>query len=549
MKYLLWLVALALAVPVALWEPVARAADEPKKDDKKPKPAAGADVFGHDKVWQLHFELTAAEYAGMQPTVLGGFGGFGGFPKGPMPPKVEPKPGEPVRETHRGAFDTQFPWAEASFTADGKTVAKIGLRYKGNSTYFSTMRGLKRSLKVDLDRFDDGARFHGLKSLNLHCGVMDPSKSREALAYAVYRAAGVPAPRTAFAEVTLTVPGKYDKEFVGVYTLTESVDKNFLKAHYANNSGLLMKPERVRSLDFLGNDWARYKDNYQPKRDATKDESDRVIAFVRLVNQGTEAQFNKEIADYLDVDAFLRYMAATSVVSNLDSFFTNGHNYCLYLHPETKKFHFIPWDTDLSLGNFNIFGSVDEQADLSITKPYQMCRLADRVMANKATAEKYKKIVAEVTKTAFNKEKVFADIATLEKTAKPLLEKERKAVSARREFAAPGGASGATPPDLRAFVEKRLTSVAAQLDGKGTGYAPVMRGFGGMQPPSQPQRPGDIFGAQVQTQLRLTDEQKKKLAELQKQVDKELDELLTPEQREQLKRLRSGPMGGFPKLP
>lgn len=563
MKYLFGSLLIALAGPVFAWHPVARAADEPKKDEKKPKPAAGADVFGHDKVWQLHFELTAAEYEGMQPTVLGGFGGFGGFPKGPAQPKVEPKPGEPKRETHRGAFDTQFPWAEASLTADGKTIAKIGLRYKGNSTYFSTMRGLKRSMKVDLDRFDDAARFHGLKSLNLHCGVMDPSKSREALAYAVYRAAGVPAPRTAFAEVTLTVPGKYNKELVGVYTLTESVDKNFLKLHYKDNDGLLMKPERVRSLDFLGNDWARYKDNYQPKRDATKEESDRVIAFVRLVNQSTETEFQKQIGDYLDVDAFLRYMAATSVVSNLDSFFTNGHNYCLYLHPQTKKFHFIPWDTDLSLGNFNIFGSVDEQADLSITKPYQMCRLADRLMANKKNAENYKKIVADVLKTGFDKEKVFADIAALEKTAKPLLEKERKAVSARREFAGPGGAFGATPPELRSFVEKRLTSIAAQLDGKSTGYAPVMRGFGfgPPQPAQQPQRPGDLFGAQAQDQLRLTAEQKKKLAEIQKQVDKELEELLTPEQREQLKRMRSAPggMGGpfgppgggfpFPKQP
>ena len=40
--------------------------------------------------------------------------------------------------------------------------------------------------------------------------LMDPTRGREALAYAVFRAAGVPAPRTAFAEVTLTVPGKYD---------------------------------------------------------------------------------------------------------------------------------------------------------------------------------------------------------------------------------------------------------------------------------------------------------------------------------------------------
>ena len=119
------------------------------------------------------------------------------------------------------------------------------------------------------------------------------------------------------------MPGKYDKEHVGVYMVVESVDKNFLKLHYKNNTGLLMKPERLRGLDHLGDDWARYKDTYQPKRDATKDESKRVIDFTKLVNTAPDAQFNKEIASYLDVDAFLTFMAATAIVSNLDSFFTH----------------------------------------------------------------------------------------------------------------------------------------------------------------------------------------------------------------------------------
>ena len=54
---------------------------------------------------------------------------------------------------------------------------------------------------------------------------MDPAKGREVLAFSVFRAAGVPAPRTAFAEVTLTVPGKHDKEFLGLYAVVENVDR------------------------------------------------------------------------------------------------------------------------------------------------------------------------------------------------------------------------------------------------------------------------------------------------------------------------------------
>ena len=44
----------------------------------------------------------------------------------------------------------------------------------------------------------------------------------------------------------------------------------------------------------------------------------------------------------------------------------------------------------------------------------------------------------------------------------------------------------------------------------------------------------------------MTAAQKKDLAELQKKVDAELERILTPEQRAQLKRMREGGMGGFP---
>ncbi len=518
-----------------LWTPVASAAPEPKKAP------AGADVFGHEKVWQFHLSLTAKEYDAMQPAP----GGFG-FPP---PKKVEPKPGEVKRETHRSAFGTEFPLAEASLTADGKTIEKVGLRYKGNSTYLSTSRGLKRSFKVDLDRYGEAARFHGLKSLTLNCGVMDATKGREALAYSIYRAAGVPAPRTAFAEVTITVPGKYDKEHVGVYTLVEGVDKNFLKMNYKNDNGLLMKPERIRGLDYLGEDWARYKDTYQPKREATKEEVKRVIDFTKLVNQGTDADFNKEIVKYLDVDAFLNYMAATAIVANLDSFFTLGHNYCLYLHPGTNKFHFIPWDVDLALGNFAFMGTAEQQMDLNLSKPYAQSRLADRVMANKEFADKYQQVLKELVPRCFAKEKVLKEIADIEKTVKPLIEKETKAIAARKEpagggFGGPGG-FGAAPPDLRKFVEKRSESIAAQLAGTSKGYTPAGFGFG--PPPARP-LPGDVLPPNVQNTLQMTAAQKKELADLQKEVDSRLEKILTPEQRAQLKRMRDGGFGP-PKMP
>jgi spore coat protein CotH len=478
---------------LALAGPPAQASDAPE-DQKKPatKETSGADVFDLTRVWVFHLDIPAKEYTAMQPPG-GGMMRFPGGPGGPGKPPDKPpeKPGEPPRDSDRSAFGVEFPWVHGEFIVEGTTYKNVGLRYKGNSTYMASSRGLKRSIKVELDHYDEELRFHGLKTLNLHCGVMDQTKGREALAYAVFRAAGVPAPCTAFAEVTLTVPGKYDKEYLGLYIVVEQVDRRFLNDRFQNDKGLLMKPERVRGLDYLGENWDSYQSRFQPKREPTKQEARRVIEFVRLINKAGDEEFQKEIASYLDVDAFLRFMAANTLLVNMDSFFTLGHNYYLHLHPATNQFVFIPWDLDLSLGNFAMMGSADQLMDLNLTRPYAGNRLVDRLLAIDGMSEKYRKVVEELARTVFTKERLLKDVEAIEKTTKDLIAKEAKAVAARKEgagglgFGPPGGGMFGRSPDLRTFVDKRTASVEAQLAGKSQGYVPRM-GFG----PGGPGGPG-----------------------------------------------------------
>ncbi len=77
-------------------------------------------------------------------------------------------------------------------------------------------------------------------------------------------------------------------------------------------------------------------------------------------------------------------------------------------------------------------------------------------------------------------------------------------------------------------------------------------GFGkggfGFRPPV----PGEVMPAPLQEMLKLTDEQKKQFADLQKEVDEKLAKLLTEDQRKQLQEMKDrgpggfGPPGGFP---
>jgi spore coat protein H len=496
-KRLLAVAGALLTSAVVLSGAPARTAAGPTGD----RAAPGAEVFGLTKVHALHLEMTAREWERMQPAAGRGFPGRPGGPPGfggpPGPARPPEKPGEKPADTHKGGgWGTEFPWARGELTAGGTTYRDVGVRYKGNFTYMASAGGLRRSLKIDFNRHDADQDFRGLKKINLNNGVTDPARAREALAFAVFRAAGVPASRTAFAELTLTVPGKYDKEYVGLYTLIEQVDKTFLKDRFGSAKGLLLKPEGLRGLDYLGEDWGPYEARYRPKTEAGKKQRRRLIEFAWLVNRADDARFQKEIGSYLDVDEFLRYLAANALLANLDSFLGFGHNYYLYLRPDTNQFVFIPWDLDLSFGTWPVGGTPQQQTALSLTHPHTGAnRLIDRLLARKETQEKYQKLLRELSASCFSKEQLLKDLDALEKAIRGPLAKEKKAAEARKEggrgfgFGPPGGMFGG-PVSLGTFVEKRTESVAAQLAGRSQGYVPAM-GFGrGGPPPGGPGGPG-----------------------------------------------------------
>jgi len=471
-----------------------------ERNDRTPaalRSSEAKDFFQTTKVWRIHLEIPAKEFEAMEPTGgmrFPGMGGPGGLPgaRRTAPEKSTEKPTEKRTDVHKGGgFGFEFPWVHAKLTEGGTTFENLGVRYKGNASYMTSARGLKRNLKLEFDHYSKKGRFHGLEEINLNAGVMDPTKGREALAYAIFRSAGVPAPRTTFAEVTLTVPGKYDKEFLGLYTVVEQMDKTFLKDRFKSSKGLLMKPENVRSADYLGVDWAQYKARYKPKREPSKAEAQRVIEFAKLVNKSEDEQFRKEIGTYLDVDEFLRFTAANALVAHLDSFshFEYGHNYYLYLNSETNKFVYMPWDLDLSLAGFPMGANPDQQLDLSVTQPYAgEHKLIERLLAVQDVKARYHQILNELTATCFSKEQLLKDIEAIETATKELRGRETKAVAARKEGASgfgPGGGGGrGQSPDLRTFVEKRTESVAAQLAGKSKGYvlAKAVNPFGGRRP-------------------------------------------------------------------
>lgn len=423
-----------------------------------------ADLFGPDKLWTLRLHVGTREWEAMQPK--GGFQ-FGKFPV----KKVETRPqNKDVRVSK--LFGMEFTYVKAGMEFEGKKLDNVAVRFKGNSTYMMSAQGLKRPLKIDVNRYVDQT-LHGLGMLPLANNSLDATRIREALGYALFRAAGVPASRTAFIKLYLTVPGKHDNAYVGVYTLIEPIDKTFLRAQFQDAAGMLLKPEKIQGLPYLGDSWSAYDGLYNPKRPPTAAQARRLIDFTRFLDKADDQAFRDGIAGYLDVDGFLRYLAVNSLIANIDSFVGLGHNYYLYLDSKTNRFHFIPWDLDLTFANFMMIGASEQHTDWSIAKPYMgKNRLVERLLAIKEHERAYRDHLKTLTRTAFSEKAMNDAIAQLENTVKDAIAQEPR--SEKKDF--PFGPFKLKPVELREFASKRLTSVTAQLEGKSEGK--VLAGFG-----------------------------------------------------------------------
>jgi len=427
--------------------------------------------FGLTNVHTIHLKVTKADWASMQPEPSAGNRG--------------PGPGGPMSQN--------FKTVPASFECDGKALDKVGLRFKGNSSFRAGQQSGKTSFKVDFNEFVKGQKFRGLGKLNLNNNAMDPSEARESLAYSIVRETGAPASRTAFARVYLTVSGEREHELIGLYTIVEQVDSRFLKAHFDEGGGLLLKPERMGDLPYLGDDWNSYKDRLEPKDEASPEQARRYIALTKLIHQSDDAAFKKEIVEAMDVPGFLKFIALNDALANLDSFIGSGHNYYLYLNPKDRRFHFIAWDLNEAFGRFPMAGSADDQMKLSIRHPAMgRNRLIERLVAIPEFEKMFLDDYRELLRGPMKIETVKATLRQIQSaTASAMKEEPRQAM---RGGPGPGGRGPQMAPPLEEFIEGRVASIQAQLDGKSEGKI-LERGNGpGGRGPGGPGGPGGPAG-------------------------------------------------------
>lgn len=139
-------------------------------------------------------------------------------------------------------------------------------------------------------------------------------------------------------------------------------------------------------------------DNAVFKKNSDKDK-ERVITALKNLNEGNDLE------KYIDVDKTLRYLAAHTVLVNLDSYSSNmAQNY--YLYENDGKLTILPWDYNLSFGGFQ-GRSAGDAVNFPIDTPVSGVSMEERPLINKLLEvdeykEKYHNYLQEIVDGYFD---------------------------------------------------------------------------------------------------------------------------------------------------
>ncbi|MEM7374955.1 MAG: CotH kinase family protein [Bacteroidota bacterium] len=391
-------------------------------------------VFPDDEVLRIDITIAASDWTAMQANLSANIGGGGG-------------PGG-------GGVDFDFTpiWVPCALVFNGVEWYKVGIRYKGNSSLRSAFQssGDKYPFKLDFDEFEDtypaikNQRFYGFKQLNLSNNHQDASFLREKVAADLFREFGVPAARTTFCAVYLDRGN--GSSFIGLYTLVEEVDDSVPESQFSNPDGNLYKPDGTGATFASGTYNEAEMDLKTNEEEADYSDVRSLYDMLHSTERtSNEAQWKTSLEGILDIEQYLKYLAANNVIQNWDTYGIMTHNYFLY--NLDGKLVWIPWDNNEAFQHGKMGGALS----LGMSEVGNNWPLIRYVMDVEEYEEQYKLYVRQFADEVFEPVKMQALYSTYEGVISGYASQEN------------GGVSSAIS-SLKSHVESRKTAVDDYLE-------------------------------------------------------------------------------------
>ena len=298
--------------------------------------------------------------------------------------------------------EAPYTYVDASITIDGVLFPNVGLRKKGFLGSLSTTRP---SLKVKLNHTDKDAGIEGLTNLTLNNNQQDISLMSQFMGYALFNAAGSPAPRCAYAKVTVNGVN------LGVYSHVETVRKSFLRRAFGTDDGTLYEGPYV---DFYEG-WLGSFEHKTGKDGPGRKKIQQLIEVLK----GDSKNIEGGIGELVDLDAFYTFWAMEGLLGFWDGYSGNSNNFFIYLNPETDKFHFLPWGADsLYVKRSKLEHHNNARAPISVKT---RGLLAHKLYQQKSIRERYAKTMIGILKNRWNEAALLAEIDRMDAMIEPHL--------------------------------------------------------------------------------------------------------------------------------
>jgi hypothetical protein len=229
-------------------------------------------------------------------------------------------------------------YVTAALRLDGSKTpwANVGVKLKGAAGSFQEVDQLP-CFTVNLGRFGEQHRLHGLRRFHLNNCVQDSTWLCEWLGSEVFTAAGRPAPRVTHAHVWL------DGKDLGLYVLREAYDAQFLQRAFGTAEGSLYDGGFCQDID---------GDLEKDAGTGPDDRSDLARLRDACRDGGRDGgQAAPALADVLDVPAFVDFMALEALLGHWDGYCQNRNNFRLWCAAEPGRAQFLPHGMDQILGD------------------------------------------------------------------------------------------------------------------------------------------------------------------------------------------------------
>lgn len=234
-------------------------------------------------------------------------------------------------------------WIEATVTVDGVAHEKAGLKLKGNSS----LQGISADSEpqklpwlVRFDKFVDGANHDGMTRMVIRASS-STSALNEAVALDLLAKTGLASEKAA--HISLSVNGSDPVLRLTCQDLDESwVEQNF------DVAGLLYKAESTGDYTYRGTDESAYKDVFD--QETGKANLTPLIEFLQFINESSDADFQSGLAQRVDIDKMVTYLAFEDVIDNFDDITGPGNNSFLWWAEQANQMTVVAWDHNCAFG-------------------------------------------------------------------------------------------------------------------------------------------------------------------------------------------------------